>query len=110
MKFSINPRTVAPVLAAGLLALGAVSAPAALAGEPSGPLPGGGDSGWTVDQNGEYRYQKPDRKPSTTKTPYYANCAAAHAAGVTVLYAGQTGYGAHLDPDLDGIACEVWEN
>lgn len=37
---------------------------------------------------------------------YYANCAAARAAGVTPLYEGQAGYRAGLDRDLDGIACE----
>lgn len=37
---------------------------------------------------------------------YYANCAAARAAGVAPLYEGQAGYRAGLDRDLDGIACE----
>jgi len=37
---------------------------------------------------------------------YYANCAAARAAGAAPLYAGQAGYRAGLDRDLDGVACE----
>ena len=37
---------------------------------------------------------------------YYPNCAAARAAGPTPIYRGQRGYGAHLDGDGDGIACE----
>ncbi|MBO1756450.1 DUF1524 domain-containing protein [Allobranchiibius sp. CTAmp26] len=37
---------------------------------------------------------------------YYANCAAARAAGAAPLYRGQPGYRAGLDRDHDGIACE----
>lgn len=37
---------------------------------------------------------------------YFANCAAARAAGVAPLYAGQPGYRAAMDGDGDGIACE----
>lgn len=36
----------------------------------------------------------------------YANCADAHAAGVTPLYAGDPGYSTDLDRDRDGVACE----
>jgi hypothetical protein len=37
---------------------------------------------------------------------YYANCAAAKAAGAAPLYAGSPGYRAGLDRDSDGVACE----
>ncbi|MBY8852602.1 excalibur calcium-binding domain-containing protein, partial [Saccharothrix sp. MB29] len=37
---------------------------------------------------------------------YYANCAAARAAGAAPLYAGQPGYRSALDRDGDGVACE----
>ncbi|MBT2513418.1 DUF1524 domain-containing protein [Arthrobacter sp. ISL-30] len=37
---------------------------------------------------------------------YYANCAAARAAGVAPLLAGQAGYRPALDRDSDGVACE----
>ncbi|KFI68242.1 Excalibur (extracellular calcium-binding region) domain containing protein [Bifidobacterium magnum] len=37
---------------------------------------------------------------------YYKNCSAVRAAGKAPLYAGQPGYGRHLDRDGDGIACE----
>jgi hypothetical protein len=37
---------------------------------------------------------------------YYKNCSEARAAGVTPIRRGQPGYGAHLDRDNDGIACE----
>ena len=36
----------------------------------------------------------------------YANCSAARAAGAAPVYAGQPGYGPHLDRDSDGIGCE----
>lgn len=36
----------------------------------------------------------------------YANCSAARAAGAAPVYAGEPGYGRHLDRDGDGIGCE----
>ncbi|HJP80769.1 MAG TPA: G5 domain-containing protein [Candidatus Saccharimonadales bacterium] len=60
----------------------------------------------------------PDPKPAPAPTPppaqneepstsvYYRNCAAARAAGAAPVYAGQPGYGPHLDRDHDGIGCE----
>jgi hypothetical protein len=38
---------------------------------------------------------------------YYANCAAARAAGHAPLYRGEPGYRPGLDRDNDGIACET---
>lgn len=38
----------------------------------------------------------------------YPNCRAARAAGAAPLYVGQPGYGAHMDGDGDGIACEPY--
>ncbi|MAY21039.1 MAG: calcium-binding protein [Erythrobacteraceae bacterium] len=37
---------------------------------------------------------------------YYPNCDAARRAGATPILRGQPGYGAHLDRDGDGKACE----
>ncbi|WP_067964924.1 excalibur calcium-binding domain-containing protein [Nocardiopsis trehalosi] len=37
---------------------------------------------------------------------HYDTCADAEAAGAAPLYAGDPGYGAHLDRDGDGAACE----
>ncbi|WP_310793532.1 excalibur calcium-binding domain-containing protein [Pseudarthrobacter phenanthrenivorans] len=37
---------------------------------------------------------------------YYANCAAAKAAGAAPLLAGQPGYRPAMDGDSDGVACE----
>jgi hypothetical protein len=39
---------------------------------------------------------------------YFPNCAAARAAGVAPIYAGQPGYRPGLDADNDGIACEPY--
>lgn len=36
----------------------------------------------------------------------YRGCREARAAGVTPLYRGTPGYGAHMDGDGDGVACE----
>lgn len=41
-----------------------------------------------------------------TEVSYYANCAAARAAGVAPLRRGEPGYRAGLDRDQDGVACE----
>ncbi len=38
---------------------------------------------------------------------YYRSCAAAQAAGVAPLRTGDPGYRTGLDPDGDGVACEV---
>lgn len=38
----------------------------------------------------------------------YRNCREARAAGAAPLYRGEPGYGAHMDGDGDGIACEPY--
>lgn len=38
----------------------------------------------------------------------FRNCAEARAAGAAPIYAGQPGYGPHLDRDGDGVACEPY--
>lgn len=48
-----------------------------------------------------------DRQPAPTHG-VFRNCAAARAAGAAPLYRGQPGYGAHMDGDGDGIACEPY--
>jgi len=40
--------------------------------------------------------------------PFYRNCSAARAAGVTPLDRGEPGYRSKLDADNDGIACEYY--
>ncbi|WP_243757528.1 DUF1524 domain-containing protein [Allobranchiibius sp. GilTou38] len=56
-------------------------------------------------------YTSPLPLVPTTTAPqpadvYYANCAAARAAGAAPLYRGQPGYRSGLDRDDDGVACE----
>lgn len=36
----------------------------------------------------------------------YSNCTEARAAGAAPVYAGEDGYGRHLDRDGDGVGCE----
>ncbi len=38
----------------------------------------------------------------------YRNCKEARGAGAAPIYRGQPGYGAHMDGDGDGIACEPY--
>jgi len=45
-------------------------------------------------------------QPSAPNDPYYANCTAVRAASAAPIYAGQPGYGPHLDRDGDGVGCE----
>ncbi len=46
--------------------------------------------------------------PATVRSPTKAfrNCSEARAAGAAPVYAGDAGYGPHLDRDGDGIGCE----
>lgn len=46
--------------------------------------------------------------PSDASAWSYRNCREARAAGAAPLYAGQPGYGTHMDADGDGIACEPY--
>ncbi len=54
------------------------------------------------------------RAPATQTEPrqaprgevYYANCAAARAAGAAPVRRGDPGYARHLDRDGDGVGCE----
>ena len=59
---------------------------------PATPQPNSSNSGGSSD--------------SGSSEAYYENCAAARAAGVAPIYAGQPGYRGALDRDKDGIACE----
>ncbi|MFJ5990881.1 excalibur calcium-binding domain-containing protein [Lentzea sp. NPDC092896] len=49
---------------------------------------------------------EPAPAPPPPAAAYYANCAAAKAAGAAPLFRGQPGYRAALDRDGDGKACE----
>ncbi len=56
----------------------------------------------------ERRAAEEAAQPSTGGggSAYYKNCSAARAAGAAPVYAGEPGYGRHLDRDGDGIGCE----
>lgn len=47
----------------------------------------------------------PAPAPAPAST-YYKNCSAARAAGAAPVYAGNPGYGKHLDRNGDGVGCE----
>ncbi|MEE4025039.1 DUF1524 domain-containing protein [Gordonia sp. PKS22-38] len=48
----------------------------------------------------------PPPAPAQDATGPYENCTAARDAGAAPVYAGQPGYGSHLDSDGDGVGCE----
>lgn len=83
-----------------------------LAGCPGEPLPSGGSAG-TVEVTGT---KSTSAAPTAKKTPkkttqkaadvYYANCAAARAAGAAPVHRGDPGYSSRLDRDGDGVGCE----
>lgn len=53
--------------------------------------------------------QQPAPAPEPEPAPvsvHYENCTAARAAGAAPVFAGQPGYGRHLDRDGDGVGCE----
>jgi endonuclease YncB( thermonuclease family) len=56
-----------------------------------------------ADQQGSHQPQRAVRSSFS-----YRNCREARAAGAVPLYRGQPGYGAHMDGDGDGIACEPY--
>jgi endonuclease YncB( thermonuclease family) len=49
---------------------------------------------------------QPEPAPAPQPAAYYANCAAAKAAGAAPLHRGEPGYRSGLDRDNDGVACE----
>ena len=50
----------------------------------------------------------PQQRPKSAPggNVYFANCAAARAAGAAPVRQGDPGYASHLDRDGDGIGCE----
>jgi hypothetical protein len=49
---------------------------------------------------------QPAPAPAPAPSVYYANCAAARAAGAAPVHRGDPGYSSKLDRDGDGIGCE----
>jgi micrococcal nuclease len=54
---------------------------------------------------GDEKVKAPVQDKSNTSV-YYQNCTAARAAGAAPVYAGEPGYGSHLDRDGDGVGCD----
>ncbi len=80
-------------------------------GAPVWPRGGGGameqpSSGAAVPPPAASAAPTTPAAPPAGAEPYYANCAAARAAGVAPIRVGQPGYRTALDGDKDGIACE----
>lgn len=74
------------------------TAPAPVVEEPAPAAPA------PVEQPAQVAPAPVDQAPAAGT--YYKNCSEAKAQGAAPLYAGQDGYGKHLDRDGDGIACE----
>lgn len=90
-----------------------------LGGLPTAPIAahGGGlnAEGCHSDRkNGGYHCHRSPSSRSTLRPSrllgggpvYYANCAAARAAGAAPVHEGEPGYARHLDRDGDGTGCE----
>ncbi|MFJ2741630.1 excalibur calcium-binding domain-containing protein [Streptomyces sp. NPDC087440] len=75
-----------------------------------GPATSAKKSRGTTDAAGAPKKTKSSTAESTgtgTGTGFtYKNCAAVRAAGAAPIRKGQPGFGAHLDRDGDGVACE----
>jgi hypothetical protein len=88
---------------------------AILCAMPAGAHPGGlaadgchndRKNGGRHCHGGSTRSAIPKQTHSTKGAVYYANCAAARAAGAAPVRRGAPGYASHLDRDGDGIGCE----
>lgn len=75
-------------------AFAAAAAPPTKAAAPAAPQPAAEPAG------------PAPAPPAPPSDVYYANCAAARAAGAAPVLAGQPGYSRKLDRDGDGIGCE----
>lgn len=91
----------------GLLFLYSLFAPALAAAHPGGLAADGchndRKNGGRHCHRANAQPAKPRSQPSGT---YYANCAAARAAGAAPVHRGDPGYGRHLDRDNDGVGCK----
>ncbi|WP_312126609.1 excalibur calcium-binding domain-containing protein [Brevundimonas sp.] len=67
---------------------------------------GGGSSSRSNNSNAQPRGFIGAGAGVGTRQRYYANCSEARAAGAAPIRRGEPGYGAYLDRDNDGIACE----
>lgn len=70
---------------------------------PAPPAGGGSQTSTPRPSQASGQYTPPTTQPSAFT---YRNCDEARALGKAPVYAGQPGYGTHLDSDYDGIGCE----
>lgn len=66
----------------------------------------GGDSNGDGDSGGSGGGGNDDDDDDGGGSVYYENCDAVRDAGADPIYAGDPGYGSHLDRDGDGVGCE----
>ncbi|MFI7384951.1 excalibur calcium-binding domain-containing protein [Streptomyces sp. NPDC049813] len=70
------------------------------------------DGTGTTDEREQGATEPPEgestTEPESPSDTYYENCDEAREAGAAPLFRGEPGYGAHLDRDDDGVACE-WD-
>lgn len=77
------------------------------------------DRGMSADELDAQQPSETSRLPSPAPAPRpssvgegaswsYRNCAEARAAGAAPIRRGEPGYGAHMDGDGDGVACEPY--
>lgn len=102
-------RRIVPAIGAACLAVGgfAVMAPTAVADSPSMYTTAGPDDSLPIPsyRPGPKGSNVPPPEESEEKsTKIYTDCDQVRAEG-KILYRGQPGFNAFLDPDGDGIAC-----
>jgi hypothetical protein len=72
----------------------------------------GGAALWQVIPNAKSAFtaatKSPEELAAIEASAYYANCAAARAAGAAPIRVGEPGYREGLDGDGDGVACEPY--
>ncbi|WP_082396258.1 excalibur calcium-binding domain-containing protein [Sphingopyxis macrogoltabida] len=84
--------------------------------EPPSGAPQAFVSSVQADVQDTWAYEAPEANASTSpasdrpQTAFgskpFRNCSHARAAGAAPVYAGDPGYGPHLDRDRDGVGCE----
>ena len=66
------------------------------------------DEPYTVIEDQAFGAQTTAELAAIESSVYYAGCNEVRAQGKAPLYRGDPGYGAHMDGDGDGIACEPY--
>jgi hypothetical protein len=90
-------------LATGLLAAPALPHPGGLAADGCHT---DRKNGGRHCHGGRSAVRAPEPQRAFARNVYFANCAAARAAGAAPVRRGEPGYARHLDRDGDGVGCE----